>query len=112
MQHTQLSSKKGSRRCRHGVRRVLVPVQFEAREGDHVAGVKPSNPSPALPPFFSIQCVSQSFLLKVVSTNADGSASVVTSVPCSAGSANELCMVEVCTIFAPDEDMAHVGQGM
>lgn len=51
---------------------------------------------------------SQTFLLKVVSTNADGSASIIKSVPCSAGSATELCMVEV-RCFVPDEDM-DIGQ--
>lgn len=45
------------------------------------------NLCPSLPP--------QSFLLKVESTNPDGGASVITSVPCSAGVDTELCMVEV-----------------
>lgn len=37
----------------------------------------------------------QSFLLKVVSANADGSTAVAKSIPCEAGSSTDLCMVEV-----------------
>lgn len=37
----------------------------------------------------------QSFLLKAVSHNDDGSTSIVKSFPCSAGSSTEICMVEV-----------------
>ncbi|CAN0525155.1 unnamed protein product [Ectocarpus sp. 12 AP-2014] len=44
----------------------------------------------------------QSFLLKLVSRNADGSTSIFTSVPCSAGFSNEICMVEL-EMFFHDE---------
>ena len=39
----------------------------------------------------------QSFLLKVVTPKENEHSSVVKSVPCAAGSSNELCMVEVRT---------------
>ncbi|CAB1101779.1 unnamed protein product [Ectocarpus sp. CCAP 1310/34] len=47
-------------------------------------------------------CDTESFLLKLVSRNADGSTSIFTSVPCSAGSSNEICMVEL-EMFFHDE---------
>ncbi|CAM9764939.1 unnamed protein product, partial [Ectocarpus sp. 4 AP-2014] len=47
----------------------------------------------------------KSFLLKLVSRNSDGSTSIVTSVPCSAGSSNEICMVEL-EMFFHDESEA------
>jgi len=37
----------------------------------------------------------QSFLLKMVTQELNGTAAIVTSVPCSAGSWDETCMVEV-----------------
>lgn len=40
----------------------------------------------------------QSFLLKVVSHDNDGSTSIVRSIPCAAGSSNEVCMVEVSSL--------------
>ncbi|CAN0208196.1 unnamed protein product, partial [Ectocarpus fasciculatus] len=47
----------------------------------------------------------KTFLLKLVSRNSDGSTSIVTSVPCSAGSDDEMCMVEL-EVFFYDESEA------
>ena len=45
----------------------------------------------------------QSFFLKVVSTNIDGSTAITQSIPCKAGSSTEFCMVEVRFGFAKKE---------
>ena len=50
----------------------------------------------------------QTFLLKVMSVNADGSTAILKSVPCEAGSSTEFCMVEVCTYIQIE---AGIGQG-
>ena len=43
--------------------------------------------------FFAL--VSQTFLLQVVTRNPDGTLCIIKSVPCSAGSSEDICMVEV-----------------
>lgn len=58
---------------------------------------------------------SQFFLLQVRSGNPDGSDSIIRSVPCSAGSDKEVCMVEVRYFCVPDENEAqaeHVMAGL
>ncbi|CAM9444977.1 unnamed protein product, partial [Ectocarpus sp. 13 AM-2016] len=47
-------------------------------------------------------CNPETFLLKLVSRNSDGSTSVVTSIPCEAGSSSEICMMEL-EVFFNDE---------
>ena len=42
----------------------------------------------------------QTFLLKIVSQNSDGSTAIIKSIPCEAGSKTELCMVEVRIILS------------
>lgn len=39
--------------------------------------------------------LSQTFLLEMISFNADGTTSIKTSVPCEAGSSTDICMIEV-----------------
>ncbi|CAM9367517.1 unnamed protein product, partial [Ectocarpus sp. 12 AP-2014] len=52
----------------------------------------------------------KTFLLKLVSRNSDGSTSIVTSVPCSAGSSNEICMVELEKFFYDESDAVDTAQ--
>lgn len=40
-------------------------------------------------------CPSQTFVLELVTHNADGTLRIVESMPCSAGSSDDICMVEV-----------------
>ncbi|CAN0210802.1 unnamed protein product, partial [Ectocarpus sp. 6 AP-2014] len=55
-------------------------------------------------------CDIETFLLKLVSRNSDGSTSIVTSVPCSAGSSNEICMVELEKFFYDESDAVDTAQ--
>ena len=50
----------------------------------------------------------QSFLLKIVSVNTDGSTSITKSIPCEAGSSTEFCMAEVC-VFAKNRSGHRAG---
>ncbi|CAM9507519.1 unnamed protein product [Ectocarpus fasciculatus] len=47
-------------------------------------------------------CDPETFLLKLVSHNSDGGTCIVTSMPCEAGSSNEICMMEL-EVFFNDE---------
>eukprot|EP00903_Cladosiphon_okamuranus_P019467 g17901.t1 len=49
-------------------------------------------------------CDVESFLLKVVTPKENESSSVVKSLPCAAGSSDELCMVELDIVFEPSGD--------
>eukprot|EP00903_Cladosiphon_okamuranus_P015479 g14291.t1 len=70
--------------------------------------VVPEPPAGSVPRTVSMvwtgPCDVETFLLKVVSHKKDGSTSVIKSVPCSAGSSNELCMVELDVVFKPNSD--------
>ncbi|CAN0121836.1 unnamed protein product [Ectocarpus sp. 4 AP-2014] len=55
-------------------------------------------------------CDVETFLLKLVSRNSDGSTSIVTSVPCSAGSSSEICMVELEKFFYDESDAVDTAQ--
>ncbi|CAB1100369.1 unnamed protein product [Ectocarpus sp. CCAP 1310/34] len=55
-------------------------------------------------------CDIETFLLKLVSRNSDGSTSIVTSVPCSAGSSSEICMVELQKFFYDESDAVDTAQ--
>ncbi|CAM9846420.1 unnamed protein product [Ectocarpus sp. 8 AP-2014] len=55
-------------------------------------------------------CDVETFLLKLVSRNSDGSTSIVTSVPCSAGSSSEICMVELEKFFYDESDSVDTAQ--
>ncbi|CAM9322195.1 unnamed protein product, partial [Hapterophycus canaliculatus] len=65
--------------------------------------VDPEPPAGSIPRTVSMSwtdpCDVESFLLKVVQSKQDNHSSIVKSVPCAAGSSNELCMVEVRILF-------------
>lgn len=52
----------------------------------------------------------QTFLLKMISLNADGTTSMTTSVPCTAGSSSEVCMMQVSVDVACSAEAYHGGQ--
>ncbi|CAN0080080.1 unnamed protein product [Scytosiphon promiscuus] len=70
--------------------------------------VDPEPPAGSIPRTVSMSwtdpCEVESFLLKVVQSTEDNHSSIVKSVPCAAGSSNELCMVELDVVFASHAD--------
>lgn len=53
----------------------------------------------------------QTFLLKLVSHNSDGSTSVVKSMPCEAGSSEEICMIEVSALLLESQFHVYMYRG-